>query len=90
MGLAHERAAVFRVAAQAANFGAKLLDDLLALGRRARGKSRGSAVIDVRGRVLIARDAVDRRRDQRVERADLVVVVGRSCDTPGCEWIADG
>ena len=69
VGLAQERAAVLGLAAQPADFGAQLFDDALALVWRARGTiSRKRLAVDVRGGVLIAGDAVDRGRDQRVER----------------------
>ena len=65
--LAEERAGLLGIAAQPANFGAQLLDDLLTLVGALAEDFAEALVVDVLGGVLIARDAVDGRRDQRVE-----------------------
>src|SRR6476661_3980223 len=74
--LAQERTAVFGIAAEAANFGAQLLDDLLPVVRALAEDFAQPLIIDVLGTFLVTGDAVDRRRDQGVERADCLGMLG--------------
>src|SRR3954465_6609058 len=72
VALAQKRAGFLRVAAQPADFGAKFLNDLLALVGAAAENLAEALIVDVLRRILIAGDAVDGGLDQRIERADLV------------------
>ena len=86
MGLAHERAGILGIAAKPADVIAQVFDDLLTLVcALAKGFAK-PLIIDVRGRILVAGDAVDRRRDQRVQRRDFVLAVVHAL-TPCTEGI---
>src|SRR4051794_5688702 len=86
VGLAEERSAVLGVAAQPPNLGAQLLHDLLALARPFAENLAEALVVDVLRAVLVAGDAVDRGRDQRVERADCLGMFGHGPTPVGCDW----
>ena len=68
VGLAEERSVILRTAAEAGDFGAQLLDRFPAfVGALAKQLLEAAGALDVGGRVLVAGDAVDQRRGQRVE-----------------------
>ena len=76
MGLAHEGAAGFRLAAQPPHFGAEVLGDLLALVGAVAEDLLEASGFAVRRRVLIAVDAVDQRRNEAVEGRNFVLTIG--------------
>ena len=74
--LAEERSAVLRVATESPDFLAKLLDNFLALARAPPKYFAEAFVVDVLRAILVARNAVDRGRDQGVQRAGCFGMFG--------------
>src|SRR5690348_11896033 len=74
--LAEEGAVVFGIAAEAPNFGAEALHDLLALVGALAEDLPEAVVVDVLSALLITRDAVDRRGNERVEGTDCLGMFG--------------
>lgn len=71
-----DRAVIRRIAAELRHFGLKRIGDLATLGRAAGEHGGKAAVVGILGGFGIAVDAVDGRRDQAVERADVMAGIG--------------
>ena len=68
VGLAEERAVVLRIATEPGDFRAQQFDCLAAfVGALAEQLRKAAVALDIAGRVLVAGDAVNQRRNQRVE-----------------------